>query len=87
MSNRIFKHELKHEQTQVIDLPRTWRPLRFGNQQGTPVIWFENDTGSDTVQRVIHLVFTGEDVPPKARYLGTDFFGVGGAIVVHCYIG
>lgn len=78
--------ELKHEKTQVIDLPQSWRPLKFGNQHGTPVIWFENDTESDTVQRVIHLAFTGDDVPPKSRYIGTEFFGQGGSIVVHAYV-
>lgn len=67
-------------------LPSVWRPLRFGNQNGTPVIWFEADKFADLKPHAIHLVFTGEEVPEHARYIGTETFGVSGAIVVHCYV-
>lgn len=77
---------------QVIDPPSDWRPLRFGNQDGTATIWFEADPDVGTKARVVYLIFTGEAVPPKARYVGTDTFGAGGiynsanTIVIHCYI-
>lgn len=71
---------------QVIDVPNEWRPLSFGNQQGTAVIWFETDPETPLKARIVYLVFTGEAVPPGARYVGTATFGVGGMIVVHCYV-
>jgi len=63
-----------------------WRPLSFGNQEGTPVIWYEAETTAHTKARVVYLVFTGEHVPEGARYVGTATFGQGGSIVVHCYV-
>lgn len=71
---------------QVIDLPSEWRPLSFGNQEGSPVLWYEADPASAPRARVLYLVFTGEAVPPGARYVGTATFGMGGFIVVHCYV-
>lgn len=71
---------------QVIDPPSEWRPLRFGNQEGTPTLWYEADPDSGPKARMVFLVFTGEAVPPGARYVGTETFGQGGFIVVHCYV-
>lgn len=50
-------------------------------------MWFEGDSDSEFTFRLVYLVMTGEDVPTKARYLGTAMFGIGGGIVLHCYVG
>lgn len=71
---------------QVIDPPREWRPLRFGNQGGTPTLWAEVDPTQGTKARVVWLLFTGDEVPDGARFVGTAFFGATGELVVHCYI-
>lgn len=86
MSRRILKTALAHEKSQVVELPTSWRPLRFANQKGSPTIWYEAD-GDSLSPRAVYLIFTGEEVVPKSRYLGTDFFGLDGSFVVHCYIG
>lgn len=86
MSRKIWKTALDHAPFQVIDPPSEWRPLSFGNQEGTPVLWFEADPTTPTKARVVFLVFTGEHVPEGARYVGTETFGQGGSIVVHCYV-
>ena len=83
----IWKTVLAHEKTQVVSLPSTWRPLKFDNQRGFPVIWYEADPESGVTDRVIYTVFTGEAVPPKARYIGTAAFGLGHDFIVHCYVG
>lgn len=84
--SRVLKQTLKHEKVQTVSFPSQWRPLAFANQNGDPTLWFEGDDKSEYTFRAIHLVFTGEEVPLKARYLGTATFGIGGAIVVHCYV-
>lgn len=86
MSRVIWKTSLDHAPMQVIDPPSEWRPLRFGNQEGTPTIWYEADPDTGTKARVVYLVFTGEAVPENARYIGTAMFGANGFIVVHCYV-
>lgn len=86
MSRVIWKAELTQEKAQVALLHSVWRPLSFGNQEGTPVLWFEADTDSPKVQRLVFLVFTGEIPPAKAKYVGTATFGQGGWIVIHCYV-
>lgn len=86
MSKVIWKAPLQQEKTQVVTLPSVWRPLSFGNQEGTPVLWFECDPRSDKKDRVVFLVFTGEEPPKDARFIGTATFGQGGFLVVHCYV-
>ena len=71
---------------QVIDIPSEWRPLRFGNQEGTPTLWVEVDPSKPTKARIVWLAFTGDWVPDQARHVGTEFFGQGDAIVIHCYV-
>jgi len=82
----IHKVALEQAPSQVIDPPNTWRPLKFDNQHGTPTIWYEGDPESGTKARMVWLMFTGEDVPPNSRYIGTAFFGQGDTLVVHCYV-
>jgi hypothetical protein len=82
---RILKYPLDQTYTQVVELPTTWRPIKFANQSGTPTIWAEADQSSEPIQRVITLAFTGEDVP-AGRYVGTAAFGATGEIIIHCYV-
>lgn len=82
---RILKQKLVHEKVQTISFPRTWRPLKFENQNGDATIWFEGDPDTEYTFRLIYLVFTGESVPEGARYLGTAFFGTTGELVIHAY--
>lgn len=77
---------MKQEKTQVIEVPSEWRPLSFANQNGDPTIWFEAEKTSQPAQKVVFLVFTGEEVPANARFIGTATFGANGFIVVHCYV-
>lgn len=82
---RILKYELVQQMVQTIETPKEWRPVRFGNQNGTPTVWAEANPASEGTQRVVFLAFTGEDVP-DGKYVGTAFFGATGEIVIHCYI-
>lgn len=41
---------------------------------------------AEKVQRVVFLAFTGEEAPQGAKFIGTQFFGLGGFIVIHCYV-
>lgn len=86
LSRVIWKQSLEQVPTQAVELPEQWRPLSFGNQQGTPVLWFEAEPVDAVKSRLVFLVFTGEPVPDKARYVGTTTFGQDGFIVVHCYV-
>ena len=85
MSRKIWKMALEHAPRQVIDTPSEWRPLSFGNQEGTPTLWFEAHPGTPLTARMVFLAFTGEEVPP-GRYVGTAVFGMTGMLVVHCYV-
>lgn len=82
---RILKYELVQQMVQTVEVPKEFRPLRFGNQGGTPTLWAEANPSGGSIQRVVFLAFTGEDVP-EGKYVGTAYFGVTGEIVIHCYI-
>lgn len=84
-NRRILKYPLTQEHYQTLELPKEWRPVKFANQEGTPTIWAEADLASETVQRVITLAFTGDDVP-VGRYVGTAAFGATGGLIIHCYV-
>lgn len=86
LSRVIWKTTLRQEKTQTIEVPEEWRPLSFGNQGGDPVLWYEAEPMAEKVQRVVFLAFTGEEAPQGAKFIGTQFFGLGGFIVIHCYV-
>jgi len=84
--SRILKLPLVQTLRQDVEMPTNWRPLRFGNQNGDPMLWIEEHEGGKTV-RLIYLLFTGDFIPLGVRYVGTDFFGASKELVVHCYVG
>jgi hypothetical protein len=97
LSGRVLKLTLTQTLRQDVELPDSWRPLTFANFKGDPVVWYEGESIREDRQphegprpavkvRLIWLLFTGDVVPDKARYIGSDIFGATRSLVVHCYV-
>lgn len=73
MRNRIFKSKLEAESRQLVTLPKGAEFISVGVQNEFPVVWALVDGDeTETEQRVIRLVTTGEDFDASGcTHIGT----------------
>lgn len=81
----IFKYHLSITEEQVLEVPRSFKPLCVQLQNGAIQVWGEVDPHSDILHLPFFVVGTGGVVPPEAtHYVGTVQM-MGGNLVWHVY--
>jgi len=83
---QIWKHPLKIEQMQTIQIPQGATVLCVQAQNGLPCVWFKCDPDNDLMPRRILTFVTGEECEGKGagHYIGTYQLG-GGSFVAHVF--
>lgn len=70
----IYKYPLKLVDTQRIRISEISLPLSVQFQGKDLFMWVEHDTTQPLIDRIVHIVGTGEDIPLEillSRYVGT----------------
>ena len=81
---KIFKYPLGHTTVQSVMLPKGAEILSIQLTEHGVAFWAEVEPLNEQVKVTIHMVYTGEEVPPQTLYIGTV---VQGEWVLHFYRG
>jgi len=81
---QVFKYFLPTHGSSVMSMPRGWGFCAVGQQSGKAVLWAEVDPSAPRSPQQFFVYITGEEIDPKAYYLGTVLFNEG-SYVVHVY--
>ena len=86
MKIKIWKYVLENKMSVVFD--GETNPLNVAEQNGTPVVWVQNEPELNWRTRLVFLLLmTGQhdDIPENARYVGTIMLSAG-SYILHCYV-
>ena len=68
---RIYKYELKIEDSFWVEMPLGAIPLFVGVQDGKPMLWAEIDTRHEKREYLFHCIGTGHAAPYLSEYVGS----------------
>jgi hypothetical protein len=81
---QVFKYYLPTHGSIVMPMPRGWGFCAVRQQADRLVLWAEVDPSAPRESQQFFVYMTGEEIDPKAYYLGTVLFNEG-SYVVHVY--
>ena len=87
MSDTIWKTPLKLSAPTTVRVKYGARPLTAQVQHGVPCVWWRVDPTREDVERTVHIVGTGHELPRAdgwLSYIGT-VQEAGGALIWHVF--
>lgn len=68
MLNTIYKYEITPE-TERLELPRSFKPLHVGEQNGRLFLWIYVDTNFENEEVIVDVVGTGWEYICDGKYM------------------